>query len=146
MTRPILAALALLLSAADARAQSVDSVVTWRTYSSERSARVRVFVADDEKRPHTVVVDERASNGGVVTDDVRFLADHLGRELGFDPVAATYVFRFTPASFVEGADDRGKTLLLRVTFSRGASGALVSPTWRAISADELDGLTDRAFR
>lgn len=146
MHRSIFAALAVVVLAADVSAQSHDSVVTWRTYASERSARVRVFPCDDDRRPRTVVVDERASNGGVITDDVRFLADHLGRELGFDPVEATFVFRFTPASFVDDADERGKTLLLRVTFGRGSSGGLVSPAWRVISRDDLDELTDRAFR
>ena len=123
-----------------------DEVVAWRTYSSERSARVRVFASGDERRPLTAVVDDRAANGGAVTDEAAFVADHVGRTLGFDPVAATFVFRFTPAAFVEGAGDDGKTLLLQATFRRTASGGLGSPTWRVVSPDQLGELTDRALR
>ena len=147
MPRLALAALVAALSAAPAAvAQTHDEVVTWKTYAAERAARVRVFLADDERRPRTVVIDERAENGGVVTDDAQFLADLVGRQLGFDPVAATFVFRFTPASFAEGAPERGKTLLLRATFGRSSSGALAAPSWRVLSPDELDELTDRAMR
>lgn len=145
-----LAALAALLVAADAPAAQGgplhDEVLSWRTYASTRSARVRVFACDDERRPRTVVVDDPASNAGAVTDEASFVADHVGRELGFDPTEATFVFRYTPASFVEGQRDEGKTLLLRATFRRGASGALGAPQWRVISAEALDDLTDRALR
>ncbi|HEX8386106.1 MAG TPA: hypothetical protein VF576_07980, partial [Rubricoccaceae bacterium] len=81
-----------------------------------------------------------------ITDEAGFVADLVGRELGFDPTAATFVFRFTPSAFAEGADDDGKTLLLRATFQRGASGNLGSAQWRVITPDALDELTDRAFR
>ncbi len=123
-----------------------DSTLTWRTYASERAARVRVFHSTDERRPHTVVIDERAANGGVITDEAGFLADLVGRELGFDPTSASFVFRFTPASFAEDADDRGKTLLVRATFGRTSTGALAAPTWRVITSDVLSELTDRALR
>lgn len=123
-----------------------DDEMTWRTYAAERSARVRVFLCEDERRPRTVVIDERAENGGVLTDEAQYLADLVGRELGFDPVEATFVFRFTPAAFVAEAPERGKTLLLRATFGRTASGALASPTWRVIGPDDLSDLTDRALR
>ena len=144
-----------LLLAMGARAQAPgpdasnpvhDAEMTWRTYAAERAARVRVFLCDDERRPRTVVVDERAANGGVVTDEAQYLADLVGRELGFDPTAATFVFRFTPASFVADAPERGKTLLLRATFGRTTTGALASPTWRVIDGDGLAELTDRAMR
>ena len=155
--RPALAVCALLL-AHPALAQSAggaeaapgaalhDEVVTWRTYSDDRAARVRVFASGDERRPVVAVVDDRASNGGAVTDEAAFVADLVGRALGFDPVAATFVFRFTPAAFVEGAPDRGKALLLQATFRRTASGGLGSPSWRVLTADRLDALTDRAVR
>ena len=150
MCRPTLAALLLplaaLLAAPDARAQAHDQELTWRTYTAERSARVRVFDCDDERRPRTVVVDDRASNPAAVTDEAGYVADLIGRELGFDPVQATFVFRFTPASFADGAPERGKTLLVKATFGRTASGALASPNWRLISPDALEDLTDRAMR
>ena len=138
--------LAALAAAPAALAQTHDQDLTWRTYSSERSARVRVFPCDDERRPQTVVVDDRASNGDAVTSEAAFVADLIGRELGFDPVGATFVFRFTPASFAADAPASGKTLLLRATFGRTASGALASPSWRVISPEALEDLTDRAMR
>lgn len=145
MTRSALT-LGLLLFVADASAQDVDQTLSWRTYASERSARVRVFPCPDERRPVTVVIDDTAANAGAVTEEAAYVADLVGREFGFDPVEATYVFRFTPASFTEGAPDQGKTLLLRATFRRTSAGGLGAPTWRLISADDLDELTDRAFR
>ncbi len=136
----------LLLAGPRLAAQTHDEVLTWRTYATEQAARVRVFPCDDERRPRTVVIDDRASNSAVITDDARYLVDLVGRQLGFDPTEATFVFRFTPASFAEGAPETGKTLLLRATFGRTSTGALASPTWRVLSADELDELTDRALR
>ena len=121
-----------------------DQEVTWKAYAADRAARVRVFTVDNERRPHTIVVDDRASNGGPITDEAQFVADLVGREVGVDPAAATFVFRFTPAAFAEGAGERGKTLLLRATFRRTQSGGLGSPDWRVLTADALDALTDRA--
>ena len=145
-----LSALALVasLSAASAPAAQAlhDQPVSWRTYAATREARVRVFASADERRPTTVVVDDRASNGAPITDEAAFVADLVGREMGFDPTTATYVFRFTPAAFSDAAGDGGKTLLLRATFSRLASGNLGSPQWRVLTAEALDELTDRAFR
>ncbi|NNF57197.1 MAG: hypothetical protein HKN04_03060 [Rhodothermaceae bacterium] len=123
-----------------------DTVLTWQSYTHERSARVRLFACDDEARPHTVVVDERAeSAGGPVTDEVRYVAETIGRTLGFDPATATFVFRFTAGGFTLGGGGEGKTLLLRATFRRVASGDLGSPSWRVLSRDALSDLTDRAL-
>ena len=124
-------------------APQTDQEITWRTYSSQRSARVRVYPCDDARRPTTVVVDDRASNGEPITDDAIYFAEQAARELGFDPTQATFVFRFTPAAFTSGEDESGKTLLLRATFGRTGSGALGSPTWRVLTADGLDRLLDR---
>ena len=123
-----------------------DTVLTWQSYTHERSAHVRLFACDDEARPHTVVVDERAeSAGGPVTDEVRYVAETIGRTLGFDPAEATFVFRFTAGGFTPGGGEEGKTLLLRATFRRVASGDLGSPSWRVLSRDALSDLTDRAL-
>ncbi len=150
MLRFLLAALVLApvpaLLAPAALAQTHDQELSWRTYSSERSARVRVFACEDERRPQTVVIDDRASNGDAITDEAVYIADLVGRELGFDPVAATFVFRFAPSAFVADAAEGGKTLLLRATFGRATSGALGSAQWRVISPDELERLTDRGMR
>ena len=130
---------------ADAQTQPLqDQEVSWRAYAAQRTARVRVFAVEDERRPHTIVVDDRASNGGPITDEAQFVADIVGREVGVDPTAATFVFRFTPAAFAEGSQDQGKTLLLRATFRRTQSGGLGSPNWRVLTAEGLDELTDRA--
>jgi hypothetical protein len=150
MNTPVRALLlfALLASAApDLRAQPLaDTLLTWQSYSDDRSARVRLFRCDDADRPHTVVVDERAeSAGGPVTDEVRYVAETIGRTLGFDPATATFVFRFTAAGFAPDADDEGKALLLRATFRRGASGDLNAPSWRVLSRDALAELTDRVL-
>lgn len=143
----LLAALALAPTVrAQADAIAVDREITWRHYAADRTARVRTFAADDERRPITIVVDDRASNGAPITDDASFVAEVVGRELGVDPTTATFVFRFTPAAFAADASERGKTLLLRATFRRLASGALSSPDWRVLSSDALEELTDRAMR
>ena len=144
-----LLALALVLTADVAAAQSGplhDAELSWRTYSADRAARVRVFHSEDDRRPHTVVVDDRAGNGAPITDEAGFVAELAGRELGVDPTAAAFVFRYTPAAFADGAAERGKTLLLKATFRRLETGGLASPSWRVITADAMDRLTDRAFR
>jgi hypothetical protein len=134
------------LAAAPAPAQIADTLLVWRTYGSEARAHVRVFPSDDDARPLTAVVDELAENrGGLVTDDARFLAETLGRSLGHDPAGITFVFRFSAASFTEGARPGGKTLLLRATFTRTRTGRLSPPQWRVINRAELAELTDRAF-
>jgi hypothetical protein len=136
----------LFVTSVTAVAQNPDTLLTWRTYSQEAQARVRVFDAPSLDRPWTVVVDEVPTNRGpVVTDDARFLAETIGRTLGRDPAEMTFVFRFTPASFCEGAHLAGRTLLLRATFTRARSGRLGTPNWRVITRDELATLTDRAL-
>ena len=142
-----------LLAAAPAFAQDFaplhDQEVSWRSYEAggERTARVRVFLSGDERRPHTAVIDDRASNGRQpITSEAPFVAEVVGRELGFDPTAATFVFRFTESSWVEDGSDRGKALLIKATFRRTASGALGSPSWRVLSPEGLEDLTDRAMR
>ncbi len=125
-------------------ATPTDTLFTWQTYGQDARVRVQTFASDDDKRPHTIVVDELASNNDLVTDDVRYFVDTLGRSLGLDPTQATFVFRFNGQSFEEDAGD-GKTLLLRATFNRTKSGTMGSPSWRLLTRDELANLTDRAL-
>jgi hypothetical protein len=143
----------LLLAPAGASGQPLlssgallDTVVTWETYTAPRHARVRLYAADDERRPRTVVVDDPAENGGLVTDEVRFFAETAGRLLRFDPAGATFVFRYTAGSFAPGADEGGRVLLLRATFTRADSGDLGTPSWRVITREALEELTDRQLR
>ncbi|MEM1054491.1 MAG: hypothetical protein AAGI52_03115 [Bacteroidota bacterium] len=150
--RVLLFVLLLGLASAPAYSQSAplhDQEVSWRSYetNSTRAARVRVFLCDDERRPHTAVVDDRASNGRTpITDEASFVAETIAREIGFDPTQATFVFRFTEGSFVEEGSDRGKALLVKATFRRTASGSLGAPQWRVITPEALEDLTDRAMR
>lgn len=145
-------ALLVALSAPAVSAQggpAHDQEISWRSYDlgHSRVARVRVFASDDERRPHTVVIDDRAENGRApVTDEAPYVAETVAREIGFDPTEATFVFRFTEGSFVEGGSDRGKALLIKATFRRNASGSLGAPSWRVISPEALEDLTDRAMR
>lgn len=124
-----------------------DRTINWRTYDLgfERSARVRVFPSVDERRSVAVVIDESAGGERPSTAEARYVAEVIGRAFGFDPVDASFVFRYTGQSFVENASDRGKELLLRATFRRLASGNLGSPSWRVMSREELSRLTDRAL-
>ena len=115
----------------------MDTVLQWESYDGVRSARIRVFDADDDRRPRTVVVDERHASGPRVAEEARFVAEQAGRRLRFDPTEATFVFRFTAASFVPGASDDGRSLLLRATFRRSESGGLGPPAWRVISPAAL---------
>lgn len=144
MCRACLPLLAFLTVSATLAAQPADTLFAWQTYGQEARVRVQTFASDDDKRPHTIVVDEMASNDDLVTDDVRYFVDTLGRSLGLDPAEATFVFRFTGPSFHNEAG-AGKTLLLRATFNRTKSGTLGSPSWRVLTRDELADLTDRAL-
>jgi len=144
--------LALLLSASAAAQNplsagaTVDTLLAWESYDAARRARVRVFDTDDPRRPVTVVIDATADGGAAVTEDARFVAETTARRLRFDPTEATFVFRFTAASFVAGARDDGRALLLRATFRRSESGGVGPPAWRVISADALSDLTSRQLR
>ncbi len=141
------AAFALLLPPeTHAQGATLDTLLAWRSYSDTRQARVRVYPCDDDQRPRTVVVDDPAENGGLVTDEIRYFAELVGRALRFDPAEATFVLRYTAAAFTPGSDDRGRALLLRATFRRTDSGELGPPSWRVITAEALEDLTDRQLR
>lgn len=127
-----------------------DSAASWRDYAGHtRSARVRVRAngaRDAERFPFTVVVDDRAGNPRPVTEEAAFVAETVGRALSVDPTGLVFVFRFTGASFAPDGPERGKALHLRATFRRSTSGALASPSWRALSPDETEDYTDRLLR
>ena len=63
----------------------------------------------------------------------------LLRDLGVSPVRLAFVYRFT----TEGAD---RPLSVRATFRLSSSGNLVSPSWRVLSAEEVEDYTDRQLR
>lgn len=118
--------------------------VTWRSYDGRtRTATATVYgnEADDRAdRPYTVVLADDATNREPITEDARFLADLVGRELGVDPVRLAFLFRFA----LEG--ERRQPLTVRATVRRSSAGRLVSPSWRVLSSEEVEDYTSRALR
>lgn len=126
-----------------------DTLVTWRGYARTAQTRVHVYPGppDEETRTRTLVVQELAINRGPSTlDDVRYLAEHVGRQFGIDPSAATWVFHWGAFSYDTAAPDDDKELFLRATFSRTSTGRLGTPYWKVIDRDAVRALTDRRFR
>lgn len=145
----LLAALVCFAPPRTARAQLLaDTLFTWKGFSQTAQARVRLYAGlPDEDRTHIFVFQELADNRGPTTvDDARLLADLVGREFGIEPGEAYFLFHWGGFSF-EGADPGdGKELFLRATFKRNKSGSLGSPSWRVVSREEVEELTDRQFR
>lgn len=138
------------LTAATFRAWK-DTTLAWPGYGGNRTARVRLFenaARDRDRRATTIVLDDTAANPHPITDDALFLAEHVGRALGIDPIHLAFVFRFDAAAFAEDASDapRGKVLTLRATFRRTTSGRLSAPSWRILSPEETLDYTDRHLR
>ena len=126
-----------------------DTLITWRGYARTAQARVYVYPSppDEEARTRTIVVQELAANRGPSTlNDVRYLAEHIGRQFGINPSAATWVFHWGAFSYDGAAPDDDKELFLRATFSRTSTGRLGSPYWKVIDRDAVRELTDRRFR
>jgi len=144
----LLFVLSSLAFSTSAHAQPLaDSLFEWRGYNRTSTAHVQVYAApeDEERRPHVVVLREVAANRGPSTvDDVRYLADLIGRQFGLDPAEATWVVHWGAFSYA-GAKDDARALLLRVTFRRTKSGRLSSPYWRVITPTDVHALTDRQW-
>ena len=137
----------LLLPTAHAQPQT-DTTFTWRSYSRTGTVQVHVYPGPpDDEEDHTIVLRELAENRGPSTvEDLQYLADLVGRQLGVDPTQAYWVLHWGGFSF-EGADpDTDKALLLRATFNRTKSGNLSSPYWNVISETDVRELTDRRWR
>jgi hypothetical protein len=125
-----------------------DTTLTWRSYSTTGTVQVQVYPGPpDDEEEHTVVLRELAKNDGPSTvEDLQYLADLIGRQLGVDPTQAYWVLHWGGFSF-EGADpDADKALFLRATFNRTKSGNLSSPYWNVISETDVRELTDRRWR
>jgi len=126
-----------------------DTLITWRGYARTAQTQVHLYPGppDEETRTRTIVVRELAANRGPSTlSDVRYLAEHIGRQFGIDPSAATWVFHWGAFSYEGAAPDEGKDLFLRATFSRTSTGRLGAPYWKVIDRDAVRELTDRRFR
>jgi hypothetical protein len=126
-----------------------DTLITWRGYARTAETHVHIYPGppDEETRTRTIVVQEIAANRGPSTlSDVRYLAEHIGRQFGIDPAHATWVFHWGAFSFDGAASDGDKELFLRATFSRTATNRLSTPYWKVIDRDAVRALTDRRFR
>ena len=146
------ALVALVAPALPAAAQPLaDTLFAWSGYNVTSRCRVAVYPApppkradDEDARTTTIVVRELAENPGPSTlDDARYLVEQVGRTLGVDPASAYWVFHW--GGFSYGAD-RGKELFLRATFRRSDAGRLTGPSWRVLSREEVEEITDRRFR
>jgi hypothetical protein len=145
----LIALIALPAGPRPARAQLVvDTLFAWQGYGQRARCRVQVYrIPPDDDRTHTVVLRELAENHGPSTlDDARHLVELVGRQLGVDPEAAHGIFYWGPYSYDGARPDRGKELFLRATFRRTGRGALGAPSWRLLSREEVDAVTDRLFR
>jgi hypothetical protein len=143
---PTLLLLGLLAGPACAQPR-VDTTVTWRSYSQTGTTEVRVYPGPpDEEETHTIVLREVAENRGPSTvEDLPYLADLVGRQLGIDPTAAYWVLHWGGFSFEGGDPGADKALYLEATFNRTNDGDLGSPRWDVISETELRELTDRRW-
>lgn len=125
-----------------------DTLFTWEGYARPATCHLRLYQAPPgADRAHTAVLHELAENEGPTTlADARHLAELVGRRYGFDPAAAYFVFHWNAASYEAGPPRRRKELFLRATFRRTKSGSLSTPTWRVLSREDVEDLTDRLFR
>ncbi len=147
--RSFLTFLALLLFPASLCAQALaDTVFSWKGYAETSECRVRLYAAPPQKeRTRTVVLEELAENQGHSTvEDAAYLAEAVGRRFEIDPASAYWVFHWGAFSYENARPNRRKELFLRATFRRSKSGALGAPSWRVISREEVEDLTDRRFR
>ena len=129
-------------SAKVAEWQSYD--LTWRSYDGgTRRATATLYGNtsrhDADERPYTVVLVQGDGNPAPITGDAVYLAEIVGRDLGVDPTRLAFLFRFQ----TEGAE---RPLTVRATVRRSSSGGLTSPSWRVLSADEVEAYTDRQLR
>jgi hypothetical protein len=126
-----------------------DTLITWRGYARTAQTQVQLYPAppDEETRVRTILVRELAENRGPSTlSDVRYLAEHIGRQFGIAPSAATWVFHWGAFSHEGAAPDDDKELFLRATFNRTSTGRLSTPYWKVIDRNAVRELTDRRFQ
>ena len=113
--------------------------LTWRSYNGgTRSATATLYGNtsrhDSDERPFTVVLVQGDGNRAPITEDAKYLAEIIGRDLGVSPTRLAFLFRFA----VEGTD---RPLTIRATFRLSSSGHLVSPSWRVLSTEEVEDTT-----
>jgi hypothetical protein len=138
-----------LLPVGTAQAQLLaDTTFAWKGYGKTGSCRMQVYHSPQElERPHTVVLQEVASNSGpTIVADARYLVEQIGREFGLDPAGATWVFHWGAFSYAEAPVSSDKELFLKATFRRNDNHSLTTPNWRVVSREEVEAATDRQFR
>lgn len=135
-------------AAPSASAQALsDTLFSWNGYGKTGRCKIATYPsAEDDARTRTFVVRELGDNAGPSTlADARYLAEQVGRTVGVDPADAYWVFHWGAFSFEDGAD-ANKELFLRATFRRTATGDLSTPSWRVVSREDVEEMTDRRFR
>lgn len=125
-----------------------DTTFTWRSYSQTGTTQVEVYPGPPgDEEEHTILLRELAENHGPSTvEDLQYLADLVGRHLGFDPTQVYWIVHWGAFSFEGAEPDADKALFLRATFNRTKSGSLGSPYWKVLSKPEVRELTDRRWR
>ena len=118
--------------------------LTWRSYNGgTRSATATLYGNtsrhDSDERPYTVVLVQGEGNRAPITEDAKYLAEIIGRDLGVSPTRLAFLFRFA-------VEDTDRPLTIRATFRLSSSGNLMSPSWRVLSAEEVEDYTDRQLR
>ena len=100
--------------------------LTWRSYDGgTRSATATLYGNtsrhDSDERPYTVVLVQGEGNRAPITEDAKYLAEIIGRDLGVSPTRLAFLFRFA-------VEDTDRPLTVRATFWLSSSGNLVSPS------------------
>jgi hypothetical protein len=139
-----LIALALLCTAPLAAQPAQEVVFEWQEYGRQAQCTLRLLpdLHAGEDRPHVAVVTERADNAGpTVVDDLRYLAEQIGRTYGLDPAEVTWLVRWGARAHPGAEGD--KEVFLQARFRRTASGALSTPSWRVLSREQAEEVTLR---
>ncbi len=140
----LIVSLLFLLAPASAQlAQSTfeDDLFTWQEYGRTATCDLAIHrdLADDEDRPHVAVLTERADNEGPsVVDDLRYVAEQVGRMHDLDPAGVTWIVRWGATAY-RGAEG-GKEIVLQARFRRTKSGSLSTPSWKVLSHEQADDL------
>ena len=118
--------------------------LTWRSYGGGTLSATATLYGntsrhDSHERSYSVVLVQGEGNRAPITEDAKYLAEIIGRDLGVSPTRLAFLFRFA----VEGTD---RPLTIRATFRLSSSGNLISPSWRVLSAEEVEDYTDRQLR
>lgn len=125
----------------------VDTVFTWRNYDQSSRCRVRIYPCPPgDTRTHTVVLDELAANESrSTTSDAAHVAELIARQYHLDAVRTYWVFHWGAFSYAGARESSRKELFLRATFRRTRSGMLGAPSWRVLTREELEEITDRRW-